>query len=58
MVPFQGGSHILYVNGDYKADDDIGKLMHDMHCKNAQDIIYPELADGVYHFKEEKWRQI
>lgn len=26
---FDDGSHILYVNGAYRGDSDIGKLMHD-----------------------------
>ena len=27
--PFGDGEHILYVNGAYRGDDDIGRLMHD-----------------------------
>jgi hypothetical protein len=46
------GSHIIYVNGSYQGDDPIGKLIHDLHCKNSNDIYYHELADGVRHFKE------
>lgn len=46
------GSHIIYVNGDYKGDDPIGKLIHDFHCKESKDIYYPELAQGVKNFKE------
>ena len=30
--PFCDGSHIIYVNGRYKGDDAIGKLIHDMKC--------------------------
>lgn len=33
---FEDGSHILYVNGSYKNDDDpIGKLMHDFRRKES-----------------------
>lgn len=51
---FDDGSHIIYVNGSYRGDDAIGKLMHDFGCKESKDIYYPELAKGVKHFKEEE----
>ena len=53
---FDDGSHIVYVNGNYKGDDTIGRLMHDFGCKEAKDIYYPELAKGG-HFKEEGGRK-
>ena len=55
---FDDGSHIVYVNGSYRGDDAVGKLMHDFECKNSKDIYYPELAKGVKHFKEEGGRKI
>lgn len=55
---FQDGSHIIYVNGSYKGEDSIGKLIHDFGCKEAKDFYYPELAKGVKHFKEEGGREI
>jgi hypothetical protein len=51
---FDDGSHIIYVNGSYKGDDAIGRMMHDFGCKESKDIYYPELAKGVKHFKEEE----
>ena len=51
---FDDGSHIVYVNGSYKGDDAVGRLMHDFGCKKSKDIYYPELAKGVKHFKEEE----
>ena len=51
------GSHIVYVNGNYKGDDTVGRLMHDFGCKEAKDMYYPELAKGVKHFKEEGGRE-
>ena len=54
---FDDGSHIVYVNGNYKGDDTIGKLMHDFGCKESKDMYYPELARGVRHFKEEGGRK-
>ena len=55
---FQDGSHIIYVNGSYKGNDPIGKLMSDFECKNAEDMYYKELAEGVKHFKKEGGREI
>lgn len=57
-VPFQEGSHIVYVNGSYKGDDAVGRLMHDFGCKESKDMYYPELAKGLTHFKEEGGRKI
>ncbi len=54
---FDDGSHIVYVNGNYKGDDTVGRLMHDFGCKEAKDMYYPELAKGVKHFKEEGGRK-
>ncbi len=53
---FNDGSHIIYVNGAYQGDDSIGKLMHDFHCKKADDIHNPTLAKSVRHFKEDGGR--
>jgi hypothetical protein len=55
---FDDGSHIIYVNGSYKGDDAIGRMMHDFGCKDSKDIYYQELAKGVKHFKEEGGRKI
>ena len=50
---FGDGSHILYVNGSYKDDDDpVGKLMHDFRCSSSADMFYPVLAKQVKYFKE------
>ena len=50
---FGDGSHILYVNGSYKNDNDpVGRLMHDFRCVSSVDMFYPLLAEQVRHFKE------
>ena len=50
---FVDGSHIIYVNGSYKNDEDpIGKLMHDFRCTSSVDMFYPILANQVKYFKE------
>lgn len=55
---FKDGSHIVYVNGSYRGNDPVGKLMYDFSCKKAKDMQYKELADGVKHFKEEGGRNM
>jgi len=50
--PVNDGSHIIYVNGMYRGDDEVGQLMRDFSCRASKDIRYKELADGVRHFKE------
>ena len=51
---FGDGSHILYVNGAYRGDTAIGKLMHDFSCTDAADMYYGILAGRVKFFKESK----
>ena len=51
---FEDGSHILYVNGAYRSDTPVGKLMHDFSCTDAADMYYGTLADRVRFFKESK----
>lgn len=49
---FDDGSHIIYVNGSYKGNDEIGQLMRDFHQTNPENMHYEALAQGVKHFKE------
>ena len=49
--PFADGSHIIYVNGNYKGDDEIGRLMRDFHQLDPSKMHYSELARGVSHLK-------
>lgn len=51
---FADGSHILYVNGAYRDESPIGKLMHDFSCTKPSDMYYGVLADRVRFFKESK----
>ena len=37
---FKDGSHIVYVNGSYRGNDPLGRLMHDFSCKNAGDMHF------------------
>ena len=49
---FDDGSYILYINGAYRGDDEIGNLMHDFSCSDPDDMINKELADRTRYFKE------
>lgn len=50
--PFEDGEHILYVNGTYRGDDEIGKLMHDFSCSNPDDMINSDMAEVARYYKE------
>lgn len=49
---FDDGSHIIYVNGSYKGNDEIGRLMADFHQTNPEHMHYMTLAQSVKHYKE------
>ena len=50
--PFDDGEHILYVNGEYRGDSDIGKLMHDFSCTDADDMNFELMAERTRYLKE------
>ena len=50
--PFGDGAHILYVNGEYRDDSDLGKLMHDFNCTDAADMNFELLAEKTRYLKE------
>ena len=49
---FSDGLHIVYANGRYRGDDEMGRLMRDFSCTNADDMSYNELAERVRYLKE------
>lgn len=52
---FDDGEHIIYVNGANKnASTELGKLMHDFFCTNADDMHFKKLAEKVRYFKEDE----
>jgi len=56
-LPFDDGCNIIYVNGKYRGDDALGKLMHDFNTPNADEMNYSELAEKVrYHKHRERPR--
>ena len=50
--PFEDGEHILCVNGQYRGDSDIGKLMHDFNCSSADDMNFELMAERTRYLKE------
>ena len=50
--PFGDEAHIIYVNSKKQEDTELGRLMHDLHCKNAEDMHSKILADRVYELKK------
>ena len=48
------GSNILYVNGQYRDDTDIGKLMHDFCCSDPDDMLIPMLAERTRYLKTDE----
>ena len=54
-LPFDDACNIMYVNGEYRGDNPLGRLMHDFSTPNADDMFYDELARRVrYHKQDEK----
>ena len=53
-MTFCDRSHIIFVNGEYRDDSDIGKLMHDFACSNPDDMKYDILAEKTRYFKKDE----
>lgn len=51
-ISFDDGEHILYINGTYRGDDEIGNLMHDFCCSNPNDMKDKDMADITRYYKE------
>lgn len=51
---FGDGSHILYVNGAWRDDSPVGRLMHDFSCTDPDQMYYELLAGRMRYFKEDK----
>ncbi len=49
---FEDWEHILYVNGEYRGESDIGKLMHDFNCTQADDMNFELMAERTRYLKE------
>ena len=51
---FGDGSHIIYVNGRYRGNDEIGKLMYDFSCTDPDDMNYEALAKKARYYKHDE----
>ncbi len=49
---FGDDTYIIYVNASIQSDTAVGRLVHDLHCKDAKDIYSKILAQRVYELKE------
>ena len=49
---FKDESHIIYVNAGKQEDTELGRLIHDLNCKNADEMYSRVLADRVRELKE------
>ena len=49
---FQDEAHIIYVNSRKQDNTELGRLMHDLHCKKADEMHSPILAKRMYELKE------
>ena len=52
MENFNDGSHILYVNSAIQDDTELGRLMHDLTCRDPDKMYSPILAERVRELKE------
>ena len=53
-LAFGDESHIIYVNGQYRGDDAIGRLMHDFSCADPDDMNSSVLAGKARYLKKDE----
>ena len=53
-MTFCDESHIIYVNGEYRGENDIGKLMHDFSCYDPDEMQFWLLAEKTRYFKKDE----
>ena len=53
-MTFRDESHIIYVNGEFRGEDEIGKLMHDFSCINPDEMNSKLLAEKTRYFKKDE----
>jgi len=46
------GTHIIYVNGATRSTSEIGKLVHDLLCRDVTEMYFDVLRKQVYKFKK------
>ena len=53
-IPFQDDSHIVYVNGAYVGDDELGRLMSDFRTAEPERMHFKVLAESVRKAKSQE----
>jgi hypothetical protein len=53
-LPFDDDCNIMYVNGEYRGDNPLGKLLHDFSTSNADEMYYKEFADKMRFYKQDE----
>ena len=53
-LPFDDDCNIMYVNGEYRGDNPLGKLMHDFSTSNADEMYFKEFADKMRFYKQDE----
>lgn len=56
-IEFEDESKIIYINGQYEGNDEIGRLIHDLKCTNPNDMYNEVLRNRVRYFKEHEGGQ-
>ena len=52
---FDDGNHIIYVNCAYEdSSTEIGRLVHDLLCREASEMYYDELKKSVAYYKHDE----
>ena len=49
---FEDGEHILYVNGEYRGESELGKIMHDFNWMEASEMNFDLMAERTRYLKE------
>ncbi|MGI6006456.1 MAG: hypothetical protein ACOX8E_03065, partial [Ruminococcus sp.] len=49
---FADRSSIIYVNSRIQDETELGRLMHDLNCRNADDVYSTVLAERIRELKE------
>ena len=52
-LKYDDGCNIMYVNGDYRGDNPLGKLMHDFSTPDANEMYFNELAEKMRYHKQD-----
>ena len=50
-LDFGDGAHVVYVNGTWRGNDALGRLMHDFNCSDAAEMYFDILKRRVSQFK-------